>query len=101
MGLTDKSESLAGGGATISTVGEGSSPPSPAALLTVNVNIKRNPSLKKLLKLPIFGGGGSGGKYVLLMLFRCWHGHCLSFSTDNVDDETCGCSDAQLRVRDR
>lgn len=70
MGLKDKSEttSLAGSWPGATTVpGESSSPPSAssssaAALLTVNANIKRNPSLKKLLKLPIFGGGGGGGK---------------------------------------
>lgn len=66
MGLKDKSEaaaSMAGSwpGTTILSAGDNSSPPSPAATLSVNVNIKRNPSLKKLLKLPIFGGSGSGG----------------------------------------
>lgn len=68
MGLKDKSESTAASmagswpGATIMAPDKGSSPPSPATL-SVNANIKRNPSLKKLLKLPIFGGSGnSGGK---------------------------------------
>lgn len=63
MGLKDKSESSVGScpGSATMTAGESSSPPSSASLLTVNTNIKRNPSLKKLLKLPIFGGSGSGG----------------------------------------
>lgn len=80
MGLKDKSEStaaMAGSwpGATIITSESSSSPPSPATL-SVNVNIKRNPSLKKLLKLPIFGGSGNsgnngnggGGKWILFAI---------------------------------
>lgn len=78
MGLKDKSESpaMAGSwpGATIIGA-ERSSPPSPATL-SVNVNIKRNPSLKKLLKLPIFGGSGnSGGKSSYVYFVELWeHG---------------------------
>lgn len=72
MGLKDKCDaaaSMAGSwpGANTMTTGDSSSPPSPATFLTVNANIKRNPSLKKLLKLPIFGGGG-GGKFLVNIL---------------------------------
>lgn len=67
MGLKDKSGSntssdMAGSwpGTAVTIPGE-VSPTSTASTLSVNVNIKRNPSLKKLLKLPIFGGSGNGG----------------------------------------
>lgn len=69
MGLKDKSDaaaSMAG-----SWPGDSSSPPSPATFLTVNANIKRSPSLKKLLKLPIFGGGGGGGNF-LVNILNCY-----------------------------
>lgn len=73
MGLKDKSDaaaSMAG-----SWPGDSSSPPSPATFLTVNANIKRNPSLKKLLKLPIFGGGGGGGNF-LVNILNCYLPTC-------------------------